>query len=51
MTKVPGKIGTLANKAFGSSAYDMILSYYDKGNYRVYSLNESIQVSEGDVNE
>lgn len=51
MTKVPGKIGTLANKAFGSSAYDMILSYYDKGNYRVHSLNESIQVSEGDVNE
>lgn len=48
MTKVPGKVGTLANKAFGSSAYDMILSYYDKGDYRVHSLNESIQVSEGD---
>lgn len=48
MTKVPGKIGTLANKAFGSSAYDMILSYYDKGNYRIRSLNESIHVSEGD---
>lgn len=46
MTKVPGKIGTLANKAFGNSAYDMILSCYDKGNYRVHSLNESIQVSE-----
>ena len=46
MTKVPGKVGTLANKAFGSSAYDMILSYYDKGDYRVRSLNESIQVSE-----
>ena len=51
MTKVPGKIGTLANKAFGNSAYDMILSCYDKGNYRVHSLNESIQVSEGDSNE
>ena len=51
MTKVPGKIGTLANKAFGNSAYDMILSYYDKGNYRVHSLNESIQVSEGDRHE
>ena len=51
MTKVPGKIGTLANKAFGSSAYDMVLSCYDKGNYRVHSLNESIQVSEGDSNE
>ena len=51
MTKIPGKIGTLANKAFGNSAYDMILSYYDKGNYRVHSLNESIQVSEGDRHE
>lgn len=51
MTKIPGKIGTLSNKAFGNSAYDMILSCYDKGNYRVYSLNESIQVSEGDRHE
>lgn len=51
MTKVPGKIGILANKAFGNSAYDMNLSSYDKGNYRVHSLSESIQVSEGDSNE
>ena len=51
MTKVPGKIGTLANKAFGNSVYDMNLSSYDKGNYRVHSLSESIQVSEGDSNE
>lgn len=51
MTKVPGKIGTLANKAFGNSAYDMNLSSYDKGNYQVHSLSESIQVSEGDSNE
>lgn len=51
MTKMPGKIGTLTNKAFGNSAYDMILSCYDKGNYRVHSLNESIQVSEGEHNE
>lgn len=51
MTKVPGKIGTLANKAFGSSVYDMILSYYDKGNYRVHSLNESVQISEGEEDE
>lgn len=51
MTKVPGKIGTLANKAFGNSAYDMNLSCYDKENYRVHSLSESIQVSEGDSNE
>ena len=51
MTKIPGKIGTVSNKAFGNSAYDMILSCYDKGNYRVHSLNESIQVSEGDRHE
>lgn len=51
MTKVPGKIGTLAKKAFGNSAYDMNLSSYDKENYRVHSLSESIQVSEGDSNE
>ena len=51
MTKFPGKIGTLANKAFGNSVYDMNLSSYDKGNYRVHSLSESIQVSEGDSNE
>ena len=51
MIKIPGKIGTLSNKAFGNSAYDMILSCYDKGNYRVHSLNESIQVSEGDRHE
>ena len=48
MSKLPGKIGTLANKAFGNSAYDMTMSDYSKGNYRVHSLNESIQVSEGD---
>lgn len=51
MTKVPGKIGILAKKAFGNSAYDMNLSSYDKENYRVHSLSESIQVSEGDSNE
>lgn len=46
LSKVPGKIGILANKAFGDSAYDMDLSYYEKGNYRIHSLKESIQVSE-----
>lgn len=51
MTKVPGKIGILAKKAFGNSVYDMNLSSYDKENYRVHSLSESIQVSEGDSNE
>lgn len=48
MIRVPGKIGTLANKAFGNQVYDMILSYYDKGDYRVRSLSESIRISEGE---
>ncbi|WP_295267935.1 glycosyltransferase [uncultured Catenibacterium sp.] len=46
MTKLPGKIGTLAKKAFGNSAYDMSLSNYTKGNYRIHSLLESIQATE-----
>ena len=44
----PGKVGTLANKAFGNQVYDMILSYYEKGDYRVRSLKESILISEGE---
>lgn len=48
MTKLPGKIGTLAKKAFGNSVYDITLSNYTKENYRVHSLLESIQVSEAE---
>ena len=48
LIRVPGKVGTLANKAFGNQVYDMILSYYEKGDYRVRSLKESILISEGE---
>lgn len=41
LEKFPGKIGTLAAKAFGDSAYEMSMSEY-KDNYRVCTLAESI---------
>ena len=44
--KVPGKIGGLATKAFGDSAYEMDMSEY-KEDYRVNSLKESIYLTEG----
>lgn len=47
MFHVPGKIGDLATKAFGDSAYEMSMSEY-KENYRVRSLAESILQTEGD---
>lgn len=46
MMKVPGKIGGLAIKAFGDSAYDLKMSDY-KENYRVVGLEESIRRTEG----
>ncbi|MCD7791361.1 MAG: sugar nucleotide-binding protein [Bacteroides thetaiotaomicron] len=46
MGKVPGKIGGLANKAFGDSAYEMGMSAY-KEDYRVVSLRKSIELTEG----
>ncbi len=45
MAKIPGKIGSLAEKAFGDSAYDMQMSEY-KENYRVCSLLDSIRLTE-----
>lgn len=44
---VPGKIGGLAAKAFGNFSYDLSLSDYHGGNYRVHSLEQSIDVTEG----
>lgn len=44
--KIPGKIGGLAAKAFGDSAYEMSMSDY-KDNYRVTGLEESIRRTEG----
>ncbi len=46
--KIPCKYAELSNKAFGDLAYDMSLSYYDKGDYQIYSLFKSIQMAEGD---
>lgn len=47
LEKVPGKIGGLATKAFGDSAYEMDMSEY-KENYRVNDLRQSIEATEGD---
>ncbi len=45
LMKCPGKVGVLAQKAFGDSAYDMQMSEY-KEDYRVKSLEESIELTE-----
>lgn len=42
---VPGKIGRLAKKAFGSSYYEMNMSEY-KTNYRINDLRKSIELTE-----
>ena len=47
LEKVPGKVSGLSSKAFGDSYYDMNMSEY-KDKYRVYSLEKSIQETEGD---
>lgn len=47
LTKFPGKIGFLANKAFGDRFYDENMSNYEKNNYRVLSLIDSIKLTEG----
>lgn len=43
--KCPGKIGKLANKAFGSLTYDMSMSQV-LGEYQLYGLKESIERTE-----
>lgn len=37
----------LVDKAFGSLSYDMPMSEYPGGEYRLYSLEESIRITEG----
>ncbi|MBE5940668.1 MAG: NAD-dependent epimerase/dehydratase family protein [Lachnospiraceae bacterium] len=44
-SKVPGKVGGLANKAFGSFVYDMEMSEYE-WEYRNYNLRESLSRTE-----
>ena len=47
-SRMPGKIGRMCNKAFGNMRYDIVLSYYDKGDCRIHSLSESIRITEGE---
>ena len=44
---IPGAIGNLADKAFGSSYYDQGLSKYDGLDYQVLSLADSLRRTEG----
>ncbi len=46
VSAVPGRIGGLADKAFGSFSYDMAMSTYPKGDYRVHQLKQSIYATE-----
>lgn len=45
LEKIPGRIGGLATKAFGDSAYELSMSSY-KDDYRVSTLIESISLTE-----
>lgn len=45
---MPGKVGQMAYKAFGNFSYDQEMSGYEKGNYRICSLSESIRRTESD---
>lgn len=47
----PGRTSGLINKAFGNMTYDMEMSRYDKGNYQIYTLKESIEMTEETENE
>ena len=44
-SRIPGKIGCLANKAFGSMVYDQSISQYDF-EYRIIDLKTSIERTE-----
>lgn len=46
MSKFPGKIGKLTNKAFGNLTYDWSISEEIKG-YCIYSMKDSIEKTEG----
>ncbi|MCI8661604.1 MAG: NAD-dependent epimerase/dehydratase family protein [Lachnospiraceae bacterium] len=46
---IPGKIGDLADKAFGNLLYDQRLSQHHGLHYQVVDLNESIVLSEGKI--
>lgn len=46
-SKIPGKIGRLVNKAFGSMTYEHGMSEYPGIDYQIVSLKESIKRTEG----
>lgn len=45
-SKIPGKLGTLVKKAFGSSVYSKKISTYEGLDYHVKTLKESITATE-----
>ena len=47
LLKFMSHLTPLVDKAFGNLSYDMSMSDYPKGNYRLYSLEESIRRTEG----
>lgn len=47
ISKLPGKAGKMANKAFGSLTVDQTLSTKDFSGYQIFSLKESIMRTEG----
>jgi len=47
LSYVPGKIGSLVNKAFGNIIYEQKISRYDGFDYQKISLKESIKLTEG----
>ena len=44
----PGKVGTLARKAFGDQTYDLSMSQCDGIDYQKYDLKTSVQQTEGE---
>ncbi len=46
VSALPGRIGRTADKAFGSLSYEMSLSEYPKGNYRVHDGWDSVFATE-----
>lgn len=47
LSKIPGKTGTLVNKAFGNLVYSQDMSnYQDISHYQIFNLEESITLTE-----
>lgn len=46
-SRIPGRIGGLANKAFGNMVYEQEISEYEGMEYRVAGFEESIKGAEG----